>query len=197
MALAVVNEPSVEPISTEDAKAHVRVDISDDDDLIDALIVTARRTVEAWRNEARGTQTWNLILDGFPEGDTLKMPLPPLQSITHIKYTDADGDESTFSSDSYLVDSDSEPGRVVLKSGQSWPGDTLQAANGVEVQFVAGYGDAAGDVPREVRQAMLLMIGHWYENREEVVIGQAAKAIPLGAEALLWFDRKVPGYAGL
>jgi len=186
MALTLVTGPTAEPVGVPEAKDHVRVDQDTDDSLIDALIVTARRTVEAWRNEALITQTWNLILDAFPEGDTLRVPLPPLQSITHIKYTDADGDESTFSADSYIVDTDSDPGRVVLKTGQSWPGTTLQAANGVEVRFVAGYGDAAGDVPREVRQAMLLMIGHWYENREEVTVGQVARAIPLGAEALLW-----------
>jgi len=196
MALTLVTAPTAEPITTADAKAHLRVDISDDDDLIDALVVAARRQVELETWRALITQTWKVTLDAFPAGDTLRLPRPPLQSVTHIKYTPKGGSLTTFDSDSYIVDTDSEPGRIVLYSGESWPGDTLQIVNGVEIQFVAGYGDSANDVPQELIQAMLLMIGHWYEHREEVVLGSVARSIPLGVEALLWFDRKVPGYAG-
>lgn len=197
VALTLVTAPAAEPISIDEAKAHARIDVDVDDQLVEALITTARRTAEALRNEALITQTWKLVLDAFPQGDTLRIPKPPLQSITHIKYTDEDDNVSTYASGSYIVDTDSAPGRVVLRDGESWPGTTLIAANGVEVQFVCGYGDAGGDVPREVRQAMLLLIGHWYENREEVTIGEVARIIPMGVEALLWFDRKVPGYSGL
>jgi uncharacterized phiE125 gp8 family phage protein len=186
MALTLVTAPTTEPITTADAKAHLRVDISDDDDLIDALVIAARRRVEhvTWR--ALLTQTWKVVLDAFPADDELRIPRPPLQEIDSIKYTPKNGSLTTFSSDNYIVDTDSEPGRVVLKSGESWPGDTLQIVNGVEIQFDAGYGDEASDVPEDLILAMKLMIGHWYENREDVVLGTVARSIPLGAEMLLW-----------
>jgi uncharacterized phiE125 gp8 family phage protein len=201
MALTLVSGPDVEPITTADAKSHLRVDTAADDDYIDLLITVARRTVEYWRNEALITQTWKLVMDAFPGEDRLTLPKPPLQSITHVKYTPKDDSLTTFSSDSYIVDTDSDPGRLVLKSGESWPGDTLQIVNGVEITFVAGYGDAASDLPEELVHAMKLMVGHWYENREQVAVGRSAvtraEEIPMGAQWLIWFDRKVPGYAGV
>lgn len=190
MALTLITAPSVEPVTTAEAKAQVRVDINDDDTLIAAQIVAARIKAEGFLRRALVTQTWELVMDAFPGDRALEIPLPPLQSVTSIKYTDSNGNESTFSSGDYIVDTDSSPGRVVLKLDASWPGDTLQAANGVRVRFVAGYGNAGSDVPQHMRQAILLMIGHWYENREETVATGNIRTIPLGAESLLWQDRE-------
>ena len=106
-----------------------------------------------------------------------------------IRYYDTDDTEATFSSDSYFVDTKSEPGRVVLNYGESWPTTTLRPANGVCVTFVAGYGDDGSDLPQKVRNAMLLIIGHLYENREQVVTGVVPVYVPLGVDALLWQGR--------
>lgn len=161
-----------------------------EDDLLTGLIETARQDCQDFQHRAYITQTWELWLDGWPTGNSIKIPLPPLQSVTSVKYYGTDNIAVTISSANYFVDVKSEPGRVVLNNGQSWPSTTLRPANGVCVTFVAGYGDAASDVPRPWRQAMLLGIGHLYEHREDVIVGtDAVAALPKGAEALLWKGR--------
>jgi uncharacterized phiE125 gp8 family phage protein len=160
-----------------------------EDDLIESLITTAREDCESFQNRVYITQTWELWLDEFPSKDFIEIPLPPLQSISSIKYYDTDDTEATFSSDNYFVDVKSEPGRVVLNHGESWPSTTLRPANGVCVTFVAGYGDA-DDVPKAVKQAILLLIGHYYENREAVLTsGMNAVAVSMAVESLLWKKR--------
>jgi len=181
----LVTAPAVEPISTADAKAHLRIDIADDDDYIDSLVAVARRTAERIGLHALITQTWDLLLDAFPASDILEIPLPPLQSVTYMQYTDDDGNISTFSASSYQVDAESIPGRIALNFGETWPSDTLQTVAGVRIRFVAGFGDAASDVPEDIIQAMKLMVGHWYENRENVALGAVPREMPQAAEWLL------------
>ena len=130
------------------------------------------------------TQTWDYFLDAFPSGSSIKLPRPPLQSVTYLQYTDEDGVTSTFSSSSYMVDANSEPGRLVLLAGESWPTDALYPAAAVNLRFVAGYG-AAADVPQWSKQAILLLVGHWYENREAVLTGAMPREIPFGVARLL------------
>ncbi len=185
MALVLVTPPAVEPISTADAKAHLRVDITADDAYIDTLVKVARRQAERITRHALITQTWDLLLDAFPADDVLEIPLPPLQSVTYVQYTDDDGNTSTFDSSNYIVDTESVPGRISLKSGYTWPSTTLQAIAGVRVRFVAGFGDAASDVPEDIIHAMKLMVGHWYENRENVAMGTVPREMPQAAEWLL------------
>ena len=186
MALKLITAPATEPVSTSEAKSHLRVDTTADDTLIGTLITAARQHVENHLRRALITQTWELVMDAFPAGDVIRLPRPPLVSVTSIKYTDVAGSESTFSSAAYVVDTDSTKGRVVLKSGESWPSDTLAAANGVRVRYVAGYGSAAA-VPNPIRQAVLLLIGTLYENRESVLVAQGVTVaqLPFGVEALL------------
>jgi len=107
-----------------------------------------------------------------------------------IKYYDTDDTEATFAASNYFVDTKSEPGRVALNYSAAWPSTTLRPVNGVCVIFVAGYGDAAANVPQYIKSAILLLIGHWYENREGAAIPSAIpKEIPFGVEALLWKER--------
>lgn len=185
MALVIATAPATEPVSTAEAKSQLRVDVSDDDTLIGTYVTAARQWVEHLLRRALITQTWDLFLDEWPAGGVITVPLPPLQSVSGIYYT-ADGSaEATWSSGNYLVDAKSEPGRVLLQRTASWPSDTLEDANGVRVRFVAGYGAAAA-VPQPIKQAILLLVGHYYENREAVVIGGAIpKEVPLAAQALL------------
>jgi uncharacterized phiE125 gp8 family phage protein len=186
MALKLITAPAAEPVSTSEAKSHLRVDTTADDTYIGTLITVARQNVESHLRRALISQTWEVVLDAFPAG-VIRLPKPPLASVTSIKYTDDEGNESTYSSDNYVVDSDTEPGRVVLKSGQTWPAVTLAAANGVRVRYVAGYGAAGSNVPQAIRQAILLVIGSLYENREDVLVAQGVSigVLPFGVVALL------------
>ena len=152
MALKLITAPAAEaePVTTAEAKAHLRVDTTADDTYIGTLITVARQNVEAHLRRALIHQTWELVLDEWP-GRVVVLPKPPLASVTSIKYTDRSAVESTVSSGSYLVDTDTEPGRVVLKSGETWPAVVLREASAVRIRFVAGYGAARSSVQQAIR----------------------------------------------
>lgn len=183
MALKLITPPVLEPITRVEAKAHLRVDHTDDDTLIDFLIPAIRKQIDGetgWLNRALITQTWDLYLDEFPCGSgEIKIPLPPLQTVGYVKYIDDNGDEQTVSSDNYTVDnvSKNKCGWVVPNSDTPWP--TPQTGiNKVRVRFVAGYGAAGSDVDETIRAWMLLNIGALYANRESIVIGQPVASLP-------------------
>lgn len=188
---AVVSEPAVEPVSLAEAKAHLRVTSSDEDTEITMLIEAARRMVEREGWHALITQTWDVYLDAFPSGDTLRLP-NPLQSVTGVYYTPDGGAEQTMSAGDYIVDT-TIPARLTLAVGASWPGDALQSIAGVRVRVVVGFGSAGSDVPATLRSAVLLAMAHLYENREAVVVdrGLSAYTLPLGLRWLLsdWRER--------
>lgn len=193
MAISVVTPAAMEPVSLAEAKLHMRVDSSDDDAYILGLIATARRWVESFRNQALVTQTLDWYLDSWPASGQFDVPRPPLQSVTSITLYDTANAASTVSSAVYFVDTVSQPGRISLAYGQSWPTTTLRDRNAIKIRFVAGYGSAES-VPNEVRQAILLIAGDLYENRENTLIGQGltVQQIPFAARALLWPERIGP-----
>lgn len=161
---------------------------SAEDTLLAGLIQAAREYVETYQNRALCTQTWELVLDAWPAG-YIEIPLPPLQSITSIKYKDSEGKENTWAATNYIVDTDSYLGRV-LADGCSWPSDALYPAGAIRVKFVAGYGLAAA-VPATIKAAMLLLIGHWYEHREATDAVNLSE-IPFAVKSLLDMNRVVP-----
>jgi uncharacterized phiE125 gp8 family phage protein len=185
MALNLVTPPEKEPITAAQARDQLRISHTDEDTLIEAYIKTARKTVEKISGHRLITQTWDYYLDQFPAGDEIELPFPPLQSVDGVYYTDTDGDEAEFSSDNYIADIYGVPGRVVLKSNHTWPTVTLRAVNGVRIRFTCGFGDEGSDVEEEAVQAVKLLVGHFYENREGFVEGTIMREVPFGVEALL------------
>lgn len=186
MALKLITAPAVEPITLAQAKIHLRVDTSDENDYITSLIKVARAKVEQESLHSLITQTWDLYLDRFP-ASSFALPNPPLQSVTGIYYAPlATGVEVEYSADNYYVDEISKPGWVVLASTASWPADELVPVNGVRIRFVCGFGDAATNVDPRAIQAMYLLIGHYYENREAVFMGRTTpEVLPEGVDRLL------------
>lgn len=175
----------MEPVSLDDAKRHLRVTSTLDDGYIGGLITAARKYAERRTRRAFITQTWAIKLERFPDSSSsLYLPVPPLQSITSITYVDQDGATQTWSSGSYKALTSHLPGRVVLEYGEVWPTSLRDDPEAVVITFVAGYGDAATDVPQEIKQAILLMVGHWYANREPVAATTMSK-IPLTVDSLL------------
>ena len=177
-SLYTVTAPSVEPISLADAKLHLRVDVDTDDDLINAIIKAARQRLEIDARVALITQTLEMRLDCFPvDGDDILLLRPPLQSVTSIKYVDTDGVEQTWSSDDYAADIYSTPARIRPAYGEVYP-TARSVNNAVTIRYTAGYGDAATAVPDDLLQALKLLIGHFYENREDVITGTIASKLP-------------------
>jgi len=133
-----------------------------------------------------------LILDEFPPDarnctSTIDVPVPPLQSVSSITYLDNNGDSQTLAASKYDVDASSEPGRIAPAFGETWP-DTRDVNNAVTVTFIAGYTTAAL-VPDTIKHAIKMITGHWYENREEVVIGVTSKQLERAVTSLLWSER--------
>lgn len=198
MALKVITPPAAEPVTLTEAKAHLRAGDSEDT-LITSLIKAAREYCEGFQNRAYITQTLELTFDAWPSFP-LDVPRPPLASVTSIKYFDTANVEATFAATEYFVDTDSEPGRIVLAYGKSLPTTTLRPANAVKIRYVAGHPaggteqtpEPAANVPMKVKQAMLLLIGFWYDNREAVVTGSISKELEFSVHALLSLDRVVP-----
>lgn len=184
-------EPTAEPVSLAEAKLHLRVDVEDDDLLIERLISAAREYIEEATGRALLNQTWELTLDGWPEGNYIELPRAPLSSVTSIVYTDSDDTDNTFAATNYSVDTSSEPGRVVLKSGCSWPTASLANGQAITVTYVAGYGSLPTNVPGQLRQAVLMLTGHWYENREAVLIGQGYTQgnVPFALQSIILLNR--------
>lgn len=182
-ALQRVSGPFAEPVSLEEAKLHLRVDddLTADDELIETLISAAREYCEECLGQSFVTQTWKLFLDCFPSWE-IELPRSPLASVTHVKYLDTAGVQQTMSSSLYLVDAASKPGRIQPIWSGFWP-TALYQTNSVEIQFVTGV--ALANVPARVKQAMKLLVGHWYANRESVIVGATSTKIEQTVDALL------------
>lgn len=180
-ALQRITPPASEPLTLAEAKAHLRVSLTDDDSLITTLIAAARLMAEEFTQRAFIAQGWRLWLDSFPGDQTawwdgvregpdnltvtrfIPLPRPPLISITSVSsYSDADA-ATLFASSNYFVDTASAPGRLALRSGASWPVPGRQT-NGISIDFMAGFGTAA-DVPQALKAGMLAHIAQLYENR--------------------------------
>lgn len=182
MSLKVITAPAEEPVSIEEARAHLRITGSDQDLEISRWITGAREMAENYTKRALITQTVDYKRDSFP-GWLIIVPRPALQSVTSITYVDTDGATQTLSSSLYRVDSDSEPGRITPAYGEVWP-VTREVINAVAIRFVCGYG-AASAVPQAIKDAMLLMIAEKNENREQSITGTIIDEIPLNAKWLL------------
>lgn len=189
MALKIITGPTVEPVSLQQAKLHLRVigDPSDvsanpEDTYISALIVAARQRAEHLTGRALMPQTLELALDSFSR--VIRLPRPPLASVASVKYLDSEGNLQTLDPSSYIVADHSEP--ACLVSAESWPA-TKDAPNAVLIRYVAGYATAP-EVPETIKAWMLLCIGMLYANRESVVPGVSVAALP-GVDRLLDGDR--------
>jgi uncharacterized phiE125 gp8 family phage protein len=177
MPLILTAGPAVEPVTLAEAKAHLRADGTAEDALIASLIVTARLNVEAASALALITQSWSYFLDAWPRGRALTLPLRPVQSVAAVRLYDESGASTTLDPVTYLLDGAGSPPRLVRQGALHWP-KPGRNANGVEVAFTAGYGSAAADVPAPIRQAVLMLVAHWYEHRSPVEIGPFADPIP-------------------
>jgi len=165
----LVSAPSQQPIDVLDVKDQLRLDYDYDteDTFLDRLVAAATKRIEGLTGRKLITQTWQAFWDAWPaKADGFEVPFGQLQSVTHVQYTDTDDSATTWNASQYEVDTYGDPGRIKLAYGCSYPTATLQVVNPIEVQFVCGYGLSEEDVPEDLRHAMKLLIGHWFENRE-------------------------------
>ena len=195
MELDLYTAPSSEPVTLTEAKLQCREVTTDNDTYLTALIVAARDYVERHTGRALMPQTWDVRYDSqWPtervqgaEIPRIIVPRPPLTSVTSIKYLDASGVEQTLAADQYRVDTKRFRGVIDPAYGVTWP-TVYPVVGAITVRFVAGYANAAA-VPASIRHAMLLLIGHWFANRETVVIGTLNTPLTFAVEELLFPHR--------
>ena len=172
------------PIKREDVVNFIRIVNEDDYALVTALIDRATRYVERRIQRQLLTATWKLYLDAFPAEILLEKL--PVASVTSITYTDLDGDTETLAATEYQTDyaAPDRPGRIKPAYGKTWPNTRSSTYKAVTVTFTAGYGTEA-DVPETIKQALLLLVQHWYDNRAMIETGTIVTSVPTSVDSLL------------
>jgi uncharacterized phiE125 gp8 family phage protein len=187
MRLTLLTGPAAEPLVLDDARAHLRIDGEDEDALLGSLITTSRMHVEAALGMALITQQWRWQADCWPKGGVVELMTRPLQGVTEVRVHDEAGLAQVVDAGDYIVDgvgqSAGHAARVVSKSAR-WPEPGL-SVGGIHIDFTAGFGDTPGDVPEQIRQALRLLVAHWYEVRNPVHIGSMATRVPETVSELL------------
>lgn len=183
MPLQLINPPAEEPVSLAEAKLHVRVDITDDDALISALITAARQVAESLTGRQIVTARWKLVLDSFPgpslmgvpagqsfslPGHAILLPKCPVQSVIAIQYLDMASSLQTMPPTDYVVDAACEPARITPVFGKIWP-ISLPQIGAVWVTFDAGYGPAAS-APEGLKSWIKLRVDSLYSHRGETAV---------------------------
>ncbi|MCF3933296.1 head-tail connector protein [Acuticoccus sp. M5D2P5] len=179
--------PADTPVTLSEAKEHLRVDHDDEDGRIDHFIRAATEHLDGYHGilgKALITQTWEEDVTAW-RGGALDLVVGPLQSVVSLEVVAANGSEaSPVDLSGYWVDR--RRGRVVPLRGTSVPRAGVDQR--ILVRYAAGYGDAPSDVPVPIRQAILLLVGACYEQREAIAVGSSIASLPpsFGVHALLW-----------
>lgn len=180
----LVTAPSATPISLTEAKAQLDVSYTDKDTLITSLIAAATAYLDGWTGilgRCLVTQTWRQDFDRFNR--CLRLPLYPVSTITSVKYDDESDVEQTIAASNYDLLDDDLGAFVRFKDTYSFPSihDDRPA---VRVTYAAGYASAAA-VPDAIKQAMLLLVRHWFDNPSAVIVGTISGPAPMAVDALL------------
>ena len=178
--------PAEEPVSLGEAKAFLKIDDVAEDGLIETLISAARLHVEGVTGKALLAQSWRLVLDDWPENRVAKLPVGPLISVTGISAVDGNGASHEIGLSQFR----SEPDRLLVpRVVVGMPG--LQEGHGIEIDYVAGFGTEPGDVPADLRQALLGLVAHWHEHRDAVIVAGSGAVVPSGFDRLIAAHKRV------
>ena len=197
--VTVTTAESTDLISVTDIKRQLRIATSDSthDTILAVMRDAAINIAKEYLNRSLINRTLKLSLDAIPyqddilpnkEGITIgpyltqrkrevSLPFSPLVSVTHVKTYDDDDTATTMATSKYYVDTASAIGRVVLRTGETWP-DMLRVANAMEITYVAGYGTGVSDTPTPIRQGALILAAHLFENPDLVVKGDSVNVVP-------------------
>jgi uncharacterized phiE125 gp8 family phage protein len=186
MPSILVTPPAAEPVSLAEAKAQLRVGHNDEDGLISALISSARRVTEARTGLLLMAQVWTDFRDSWPADGVIELPLWPVRVVDELAVFGEDDQKAPIDPAHYVVDTASRPARIMLRSSRQWPRPGRRL-NGIGIRLQVGYGTAADSVPQPLRQAMLMLVAHWYANRGD----DAPPPIPASITGILALYREV------
>jgi len=181
MALFRTVVPDVEPVTLADAKANLRLDHDGEDALIGSLIRAAREEIEASCGLALIDQSWRLTLDRLPPSGRVLLRRHPVREVQSVTVFGSDGEASLVDPAFFSLDAHARPARLHFHTTPT-PGAVL---NGVEIDFVAGFGEAGTDVPDLIKRAILLLVAHWYEFRAAFGAAEQPVSWPAGYDRLI------------
>lgn len=185
MSLKLITAPVIEPVTLAEAKDWARIDTTEEDSLISGLISSARALSETFTRRSFINTTWRYSLDKFPCENYIVLPQAPLSSVTTLKYYDSNGILQTHSSALYYVDTESEPGRLILNPNEVWPTIQTDKLSAVQVNYVSGYGATADLVPTDIKTAIKMLVAHWYDVRPAISV-ENLNEVPMAYSNLLW-----------
>lgn len=186
-SLQLMEAPAITPITVAEAKQQMRIESSDDDAYITRLIAAAVAYTDARGSLGRAmiTQKW---AQSFYEHDSrVYLKIVPAKTLTAVKYYDTNNVQQTATTSDYMLVANDDWAYVEPVSGKTWP-STYNRTDAIRLEFEAGYGAAASDVPQQVRHALMMLVAHWYENREDTA-EKVPESIPFGFEMLLNTER--------
>lgn len=181
---AQIDGPATKPVTLDDAKRRLRVDGADHDAEISLLVDAAIAVLDGAQGilgRALVSQVWADVLTAFPSVSELPVALMPVVDVTAVKYYDVANVERTLPAESYNLIKSFRGGYLQLAHGYTWPA-TRDRDDAVTVEYRAGYGESATDVPADIRLAVLELVAHWFENPEAVLAGASAAKTPMGFE---------------
>lgn len=161
---AVIEGPSVEPVTVDEVKLYARIDGTEEDTLLSSFIIAARKSCEQYLGRALIKQKMALLLNEWPD-KVIELPRPPLFSVDSIVTIGEDGTEITYDSSNYYVMNQTEPGKLIIKQSSANPYQIDRSYGGYKITFYAGYGTSASDVPNAIRDGLKAWVTHIYENR--------------------------------
>ena len=191
--IKVTTEPTAEPLSLQEVKEYLRIDDATDERVVQPLITAARQFAEEHMNRALMQQTFTLMLDAVIDQDQplyegmrtapdlnyyknyIVLPKSPVQSVTSVKTFNDSDEATTMAATKYYVDTQREPARIVLRTGETFP-TALRVANAIEVIYVSGYTSAFA-IPEPIRLGMLQHIAYMYEHRGDMYEAQGAPTL--------------------
>jgi len=178
----VITAATTYPISLTEAKSHLKVDTTADDTYIESIIKAATQLSEEYTNRFFINTVIEQTCSSFSELEALFKS--KVSAVAHVKYYDSNNSLQTLDTSIYDVQLNYEPSQIQLVEGKIFP-DITKRNDAVLARYTVGYGSAASDVPEIIKQAILLTIGNFYENRASVVIGRIATELPQNVKWLL------------
>jgi uncharacterized phiE125 gp8 family phage protein len=188
-ALQLLEAPAAAPVLLAEVKAQLRIEHPDDDLMIDRLIKTAVAYTDAKGalGHAMITQKWGQWVNSVPP-QYVRLAMGPLIEVTAVQYYDIDGALQTDTLSNYEITGTDFTTLIGPKSGFNWP-VTQDRADAIRIEYTAGYGATSASVPETLRHAMMLLIGHWYDNRENTMMDELSN-IPYGFDMLVDMHRR-------